>query len=203
MITLHVLFNCTEWLLLGHNRMTGTLATELGLLSNLDLLSFERSKLTGTLPSEIGLLTELKEINLFRCRTLEGTIPDELYTGSEYLNALILGGNQFSGTLSTLIGNLSRLSYLILRGNRNLVGTVPTELGLLKELETLHIDWTELSGSIPAEVCALRGSEDRFLSKVSADCLPRSSDNVTVPMFCPEGCCTLCCDQDSDYCERY
>eukprot|EP00240_Pyramimonas_obovata_P017656 CAMPEP_0118923748 /NCGR_PEP_ID=MMETSP1169-20130426/2164_1 /TAXON_ID=36882 /ORGANISM="Pyramimonas obovata, Strain CCMP722" /LENGTH=45 /DNA_ID= /DNA_START= /DNA_END= /DNA_ORIENTATION= len=40
---------------LGRNSLTGTLPTELGLLTSMGLMSLYRNSLTGTLPTELGL----------------------------------------------------------------------------------------------------------------------------------------------------
>ena len=64
---------------LGNNDWTGTLPTELGLLSaNLVSLGLSESKLTGSIPSEILFLTNLENLYLHSIPGLEGHIVDEL-----------------------------------------------------------------------------------------------------------------------------
>lgn len=59
--------------------MTGTIPTEIGLLSKLIVLFIEDSYLQGsTLPSEIGNLTKLRTLNVRDEPRLSGRIPSEL-----------------------------------------------------------------------------------------------------------------------------
>ena len=47
-----------------NNQVTGTIATEFGLLTSMKEIQFSNMDLTGTIPSEIGLWSSLKEIFL-------------------------------------------------------------------------------------------------------------------------------------------
>ena len=58
-------------------RDTGTIPTEIGLLSSLEKLYLNQNQLTGGVPSEIGLLLQLKFITLHNT-ALEGTMPEEV-----------------------------------------------------------------------------------------------------------------------------
>lgn len=180
--------------------MTGKIATEIGLLSNLQMLGLGYNSFSGTIPSQTGKLTALNEIDLWG-NSLEGTIPDELYLGGlDHLWALILGENNLSGTISSYIGELLQLIYVVLRGNPLLVGTLPTEISDLQLLLRLDVDGTGMTGAIPEEVCNQVG--EVFLSSFRADCLPLASDNTTIPMPCPIGCCSKCCDRETGECVK-
>jgi len=41
--------------------LSGTIHSEIGLLSNLEILRFTNNLVTGTLPTELGLLTKMRQ----------------------------------------------------------------------------------------------------------------------------------------------
>ena len=186
-----------EHLLLGSNdAMSGTVSTEVGRLSHLNFLDLSSTEISGTLPTEIGLLTHLLELSLWRTH-LSGTIPDEIFSETmTYLNAIILSHCHFTGTISSHVSSLPGLGYLLLGNNAGLRGSLPTEMAQLSTLKRLDIQGTGLVGSIPEALCAQRGGI--FLSVVKADCEPLL--NGSIPMVCPEGCCSRCCNQETGVC---
>eukprot|EP00751_Fragilariopsis_kerguelensis_P020402 CAMPEP_0170902806 /NCGR_PEP_ID=MMETSP0734-20130129/49308_1 /TAXON_ID=186038 /ORGANISM="Fragilariopsis kerguelensis, Strain L26-C5" /LENGTH=554 /DNA_ID=CAMNT_0011297707 /DNA_START=233 /DNA_END=1895 /DNA_ORIENTATION=- len=113
-------------LTLDHDTIAGgSIATELGLLTNLETLILGNNMLTGTIPSEIGLLTSLKTI--------------------------LLEKNELSGLIPTEIGLLTNLEKIYLYENE-LSGTIPTEIGLLINLIELSSWENDFSGTIPTEI---------------------------------------------------
>lgn len=187
----------TDWLGLRGNHLSGTLASEIGLLSNLAFFIVGYNALSGTIPSEIGQATSMLEWDAW-ANNFRGTIPEEIYDSLNLMYALILGTNSLSGTISTSIGGLRQLSFLILRDNPNLTGTLPTEISKLSLLRRLDVDGTGMIGPVPDEVCSQRG--EVYLASFRADCLPLASQNDTVPMFCPQRCCSKCCDRETGDC---
>lgn len=73
------------------NQLQGTIPSELGFLSKLQVLYLSRNKLTGTIPTTLGKLSQLN------------------YLGVQH--------NLLTGTIPTEIGNLSKLKYLGLEKN--------------------------------------------------------------------------------------
>lgn len=64
---------------LSLNQLTGTIPTEIGLLSNLGRFNVEFAPhIEGTLPTEVGLLTNLQELVLWKNVGMTGAIPSEL-----------------------------------------------------------------------------------------------------------------------------
>lgn len=186
-----------DYLGMSYNSLTGTIATEVGQLSNLFILSLSRSLLTGPLPSEISQLSKVSELDLWDSQ-LSGPIPEEFYFGNyENLWALIFTLNEFSGTISTSIGRLTSLGYILMSQMPELVGTLPSELGLLTNLFKITTEATGLRGSMPSEVCDLRGV---ILSRIKADC--GETSNGTTPMECPLQCCTNCCNIETGTCKK-
>ena len=60
------------------NRFTGSLPTELGLLTNLHYFWVPNGGLEGTIPTEIGLLTKLYGMSLANNRQMGGSVPAEV-----------------------------------------------------------------------------------------------------------------------------
>lgn len=115
------------------NELRGTLPTEVGCLTNLQVLHLGSNSIGGTFPSELGLLTSLTLLNIgmfssdvFNLSML-AVLSDGLFS--------ILHRTETSGTFPTEIGNLSRLTKLELT---NMAGSLPSELGKLTSME--HLD---------------------------------------------------------------
>ena len=113
-----------DTLILWANGLTGEIPSELGSLSDLEVLSLVGNSLTGAIPSELGDLSNLRVLNL-TSNSLTGEIPSKL-------------------------SNLSNLRALYLTGN-SLTDKVPSELGDLSSLEDLHLDNNSLTGEIPLD----------------------------------------------------
>lgn len=184
-----------EWLFIGKNRLTGSIPSEIGELSNVEYLYMDGNLLTGSLPTEMGSLTELRELDIHDT-LISGSLPDEFFTGlGEYLNVLDLSSSQFSGTLTTQLGSLSTVDWLLISDNQ-FTGTIPSEVGRMRSLNRLQINGNFLTGTVPQELCFLRG--ENALRDLKVDCSTTSSGKI--PVFCPAGCCTECCNQDTDVC---
>jgi Leucine-rich repeat (LRR) protein len=143
---------------LSGNSLSGSLPSELVLLSNLsrlDLAKTERTGgseetfLSGVLPSEIGLLTKLQYLSLSK-QGMTGTIPDAIGKLS-LLTVLDLERNKFEGSLTTNIGNLQQL-YNLYIGFNNISGAIPSAVGRLGFLVNLDLQENRFSSSIPSEL---------------------------------------------------
>jgi Leucine-rich repeat (LRR) protein len=156
------------------NNLTGTIPTEIGLLSNLMSLDLSQNSLTGTIPidllrmktltildlsfnglvgsipTEIGLLSNLETLGVVNAN-VDGMLPTELGLLTE-IKLLMIGHNPLlSGRIPTELGLLKRLQIIFLVWN-DLLGPIPTELGQLSELHQLHFTHNRLSGTLPAEI---------------------------------------------------
>ncbi|OAD22816.1 putative leucine rich repeat protein, partial [Candidatus Thiomargarita nelsonii] len=99
-----------------------------GHISELNLSS---NKLTGSIPSELGNLTQLTVLYLYSNK-LTGSIPTEL-GNLTYLQVLWLSGNNLTGSIPTELGNLAQLTALYLHNNK-LCGEIPVELKNLSNI---------------------------------------------------------------------
>ncbi|MBC6476114.1 MAG: hypothetical protein GDA48_27590 [Hormoscilla sp. GM102CHS1] len=109
-----------------------------------------RDSSTPTLPSELGSLSNLQILKLNN-NSLSGTIPSEFgaYGFFGNLQLLNLSSNNLTGTLPGL-GHLGRLEYLNLSDN-SLSGTIPDVLGImgnLASLDEINLSNNSLSGTM-------------------------------------------------------
>lgn len=82
---------------LESDRLSGTIPSDIGLLTNLVSLSLSDSSLTGTIPQELGNLTDLQRLWLSG-NGLEGQIPSSLNNLS-LLEVAEFHNNYFSGAM--------------------------------------------------------------------------------------------------------
>jgi len=126
---IEVLDNRVTYLKLYILGLIGEIPTEIGKLSNLQLLWLNNNQLTGEIPTEIGKLSNLQWLYLYN--------------------------NQLTGEIPTEIGKLSNLQRLQLFNNE-LTGEIPTEIGKLSNLQWLYLFNNNLSKNIPEEVKKLK-----------------------------------------------
>lgn len=151
--------------------------------------------LHGPILSQIGLLTNLAELTIGG-DSISGPIPEELY-GLRSLLYLHLSNSAFSGTISSRIGLLTLLKELSI-ANNNIGGSIPGELAKLTNLMLLDVSGNPtLTGSIPKLLC----SETHHDSDIRADCTPKDSTG-TPAVFCPDQCCSACCDAETMICNE-
>ncbi|XP_047161814.1 receptor-like protein EIX1 [Vigna umbellata] len=108
--------------------------------TNLHALSLNGNLLEGPIPDGFGKAMSSLEVVSLSYNKLHGQIPASL--GNIYtLQELHLRSNNLSGKISGLIRNSSMLSYLRLLdvSSNRLTGEIPESIGLLYELEILHL----------------------------------------------------------------
>ena len=141
-----------EVLNLEQGMLTGTLPSELGLLSN-SLQSFRvvgSNLLTGTLPDELWQLTNLTDLRLGRTQ-LSGSFPPDLCVRMPQLQILIAGRSRFSGELPSSLGLCTDLKFLTNPENQH-TGQIPTEVGLISSLMMIRLEMNLMSGALPSEL---------------------------------------------------
>ncbi|XP_066312788.1 probable LRR receptor-like serine/threonine-protein kinase At1g06840 isoform X1 [Miscanthus floridulus] len=136
--------------------LSGTLAPEIGLLSQLKQLDFMWNNLTGNIPKEVGNITTLKLITL-NGNQLSGSLPEEIgYLKN--LNRLQIDENNISGPIPKSFANLTSIKHLHMNNN-SLSGQIPSELSSLPALLHLLVDNNNLSGPLPPELADTRSLE--------------------------------------------
>ena len=135
------------------SKLTGSISSHIGLLTNLEALNLPLNSFTGTLPTELGLLSNTLSGGVLNSNSFEGTLPTELGQLAE-LDVLFLDFNQFYGALPTEVGQLSNLIWLVAMDNA-LTGPLPTELGKLSLLVGVALTSNYLTGQVPSELGTL------------------------------------------------
>ncbi|TQD95734.1 hypothetical protein C1H46_018678 [Malus baccata] len=132
--------------------LSGTLAPELGQLSQLHILDFMWNELSGTIPKEIGNIPSLKLL-LLNGNKLSGSLPPELGDLTN-LTRLQVDQNYISGPIPKSFANMASLKHLHLNNN-SFSGQIPPELSKASNLLHLLFDNNNLSGYLPPELSML------------------------------------------------
>uniref|UniRef100_A0A0E0N455 non-specific serine/threonine protein kinase n=1 Tax=Oryza rufipogon TaxID=4529 RepID=A0A0E0N455_ORYRU len=128
--------------------LSGTLAPEIGLLSQLKTLDFMWNNLTGNIPKEIGNIHTLRLITL-NGNQLSGSLPDEIgYL--QNLNRLQIDQNEISGPIPKSFANLTSMRHLDLSWNQ-LTGSIPTNK-LASNVTTISIEGNHIDGAVPSTI---------------------------------------------------
>jgi Leucine-rich repeat (LRR) protein len=131
------------------NFFTGTIPSELCLLTDLTSIHVSHNRLTGTIPECIGSnLLNLTQF-LAHSNNLQGTIPSS-FRQLSLLQILDISHNYFHGApfpedwIESLI-HLEQLGF----SKNHLVGTLPQSLSLLTNLEVIDGSWNNFTGPLP------------------------------------------------------
>lgn len=166
---------------LDSNNVAGTIVwADFATLANeLTVVDFHNNSVSGSLPTQIGLLTNLVTLDV-SANQVTGTLPPEIGR----LNRLVymdFGNNFLSGTLPSTLAGMIGLETLQLNDN-DITGKIPTEIGLMSNLERLDLRNTFVTGTMPQEVCnlpALREIEAPCGATFSCDCCKNPECDTT------------------------
>jgi hypothetical protein len=123
-----------ELTLSNTNHLSGSILTNIGQLSLLELLHLSISHLTGSIPSEIGFLVGLTDL-MVENNMLTGSLPSEMGRLTDLL-AVYMSNNLLTGSIPADLVSISSLAYLGII-NTDITGTVPPELCISEEEFTL------------------------------------------------------------------
>jgi Leucine-rich repeat (LRR) protein len=149
------------------------LTSNIGRLSNLQVLALRDTRLVGAMPTEIGLMTRLGALDLsdndlsgqFPWSTLNaatlaqlsmeknglaGEFPSDI-SRLTALRHLDISTNQFDGRIPESIGDLTSLTVLDMEVNI-LTGPIPSTVGKMTNLEKLRLSWNYITGGLPTEM---------------------------------------------------
>ena len=134
--------------------LNGSIAAELGQVSELKWLYLHGNDLAGVIPGALNRLSKLERLYLYD-NGLTG-ISSQLGSGMAQLRRFFAHRNRITGSIPPGLGSMPRLDWLRLDRNR-LAGSIPSQLGSLSTLRRLYLHEQEgwsggggLSGSIPS-----------------------------------------------------
>ena len=168
-----------------HGRgLNGTIAPELGNLSELRWLYLHRNDLTGEIPGALNRLSKLERLYLYD-NELTG-ISNQLGSGMAQLRRFFAQRNRITGLIPSGLGSMPRLDWLRLDRNR-LAGSIPSQLGSLSTLRRLYLHeqdgWSGgggLIGTIPSTFASLSRLEYLVLNRNSlSGTIPGSLGGLT------------------------
>lgn len=143
---------------LGTNNMSGTLPSELGMMTAATLLNTQGNHFTGTIPSQLGLITDMTLALALHHNSLNGSIPSELGQLT-LLQELRLDGNELSGQIPSELGQMTMMGRLSLHDNA-LEGGISPQLAMLEpSLYSLSLHGNpSLTGTFPEALCTVSGT---------------------------------------------
>ena len=134
--------------------LNGSIAAELGQVSELKWLYLHGNDLAGVIPGALNRLSKLERLYLYD-NGLTG-ISSQLGSGMAQLRRFFAHRNSIAGSIPAGLGSMPRLDWLRLDRNR-LAGSIPSQLGSLSTLRRLYLHEQEgwsggggFSGSIPS-----------------------------------------------------
>jgi hypothetical protein len=127
--------------------VTGTLASQLGLLANLTELyvgprSGRSSRIHGSLPSELFALTKLSQFFVMRC-AVSGPVTG--LSRLTNLKALGLSENSLNGSVN--VSRLTRLENLFINDNPNLAASL-ADMSTMSAMTSLYVHNSSTTGSL-------------------------------------------------------
>ncbi|XP_058109185.1 probable LRR receptor-like serine/threonine-protein kinase At3g47570 [Magnolia sinica] len=140
------LFSLTK-LSMQYNFLTGAIPIGVGKLKRMEFLSFGRNELSGNIPSSLQNMSRLYILYLYK-NSLTGNVPSSL-GNCTYMQFLHLFDNNLSGSLPKQLFSFPSLIEIFL-GNNSFSGDLPLEAGYLKALQNLNVSNNKLSGEIPS-----------------------------------------------------
>ncbi|KAJ7527203.1 hypothetical protein O6H91_16G042000 [Diphasiastrum complanatum] len=131
------------------NAIEGQIPQSLASLPNLRALYLFDNQLSGAIPTLLGSSSPLQVVDLSK-NQLNGTIPPSL--PSSYLFLLDLSFNNLTGALPSSAS--MQLRYLIL-GNNFLTGSIPASIAESTNLIVIRLEQNRLGGTIPSQLGSL------------------------------------------------
>ncbi|XP_039013523.1 probable LRR receptor-like serine/threonine-protein kinase At1g06840 isoform X2 [Hibiscus syriacus] len=124
--------------------LSGSLSSELGLLSRIQILNFMWNDISGSIPKEIGNITSL-ELLLLNGNHLTGPLPEEIgYLPN--LDRIQIDQNNISGSIPRSFANLNKTKHFHMNNN-SISGQIPPELARLPYLVHFQLDNNNFEGT--------------------------------------------------------
>ena len=167
-----------EKLIIGDNKISGSIPKEIGNLISLTVFSAMRNNLTGVIPTSIGKLQNLRVFDL-NWNRLSGLLPSTLGNSSQ-LYYLDMGYNNLEGNIPTSLRNCPNMEILFLDHNK-LSGSVPENvIGHFNQLRSLYLQQNTFTGSLPADFGQLKNLNQLLVSET---CQGKSPGNLAAVWY--------------------
>jgi hypothetical protein len=200
-----------------NNKMIGNLITEIGNMLNLRYLELDSNGFNGPIPKTLGKMSRLITLDLSR-NFLTGTIPEDI-AGCSSLVDMYMFGNLLTGTIPQTLWDMTNLMYIKI-GSNALSGTISNKLSKFGQLAEFEIENNEFNGTFPfrlgnTDVRTIRAYGNKFDGNVSNElCTLVDNGKIkdlefdcatplgggTPEIFCPDDCCTVCCNSNGEDC---
>jgi len=158
-----------EYLDLGDNNLSGPIATRFDTMSKLQKLDLDDNQLTGTLEELLDCGDCTSTLQLFQSygNFIAGSLPERLFECTA-LTTLTIAKSGLTGTIPPAIAELTSLVQLDLYENYYFAqdkNILPTELGLLTNLETLHVSDSVVGGTLPQELANMSSLQNLKIAR--------------------------------------
>ncbi|XP_065623765.1 probable LRR receptor-like serine/threonine-protein kinase At3g47570 [Quercus suber] len=130
--------------------LTGMIPTSFEKFQKMQVLSLWGNKLSGKIPSSIGNLTQLANLILAQ-NDLEGSIPSSI-GACQSLQQLDVAENYLSGVIPQQVFQIFSLSLLPNLSHNSFNGKLPVEVGSLKNINSMDVSKNNFSGEIPTTI---------------------------------------------------
>jgi hypothetical protein len=139
-------------LLLSGNNFTGQIRDSFDMWKRLDFADFAENQFTGNIPASLFNIPTIRIVYLSD-NNLEGPIPEN-YGNARRLKDLYLNGNRLSGQIPPIsMGQLPALTEFLLQENE-LTGIMPASICAIRPLGGILDDlWTDCLGPNPEVQC--------------------------------------------------
>lgn len=189
------LLNSLSFFRVDTNFIQGAIPSDLGLIKSLRSLGLHVNDFSGSIPSELANIPQLEDLRVHDNTRLTGEIPDEILPR---LNRFHAFNCDLYGNMTEKFSMMESMYTLKIHNNR-LGGSLPEDLGKsMPNLIEMTISGNDFTGSVPDSICELVGMAT--LMEMVADCAAPAGG--TPEIFCPEGCCTACCDVAGQNCSE-
>mmetsp|Transcript_13718 Transcript_13718/g.32028 ORF Transcript_13718/g.32028 Transcript_13718/m.32028 type:complete len:551 (+) Transcript_13718:36-1688(+) len=131
------------------NNLTGTLTSELGVLTELEQFVVVNNDIKGKLPDKLGDLTHVTHFILAN-NSFSGRIHDTFLENSP-VEVFMVSQNKFKGNVPASLTKITSLLQIFLDNNR-FSGPIPADFGSLPQLATLDLSANFLEGEIPESI---------------------------------------------------
>ncbi|XP_044977449.1 leucine-rich repeat receptor protein kinase HPCA1-like [Hordeum vulgare subsp. vulgare] len=131
--------------LFGNNSLTGPIPPSLGLVKTLQIIRLDHNDFNGVIPDSIGNLTSLMELSL-ASNQLNGAVPD--LTNATNLTYVDLSNNNFASSGAPRWFSTSMALNTLFMDNTDLTGTIPNALFSLPQMQRISLAGNALGISL-------------------------------------------------------